>query len=53
MTLILLLAIQEEEGFVFADRSADGAAKLVQIELFRRGGKEALGIERGVAKKLE
>src|SRR5580658_8122985 len=53
MELILLLAIDEEEGFVLANWTANGTAKLVQIELFRRGGEEALGIERSVAQKLE
>src|SRR5580698_1419151 len=53
MKLILLLAIDEEEGFVLANRAADGTAELVQIELFWRGGEEALGIERGVAEELE
>src|SRR5580700_7663078 len=53
MKLILLLAIDEEESFVLANRTSDGTAKLVQIELFWRGGEEALGIERGVAEELE
>src|SRR5580658_1235660 len=53
MKLILLLAIDEEESFVLANRTADGSAKLVEIELFWRGGEEALGIERGVAEELE
>src|SRR5580658_1060470 len=53
MKLILLLAIDEEEGFVLANRAADGTAELVQIELFWRGGEEALGIERGIAEELE
>src|SRR5208282_3192058 len=42
--LILLLTIDEEKGFVLANRSPDGTSKLVQIELFWRGRKEALGI---------
>src|SRR5271154_7121998 len=53
MKLILLLAIKEEEGFVLANRAADRTAELVQIELFWRGGEEALGIKRGVTKELE
>src|SRR5580700_10525598 len=53
MKLILLLAIDEEEGLVPANRAADGTAELVQIEFFWRGGEEALGIEGGIAEELE
>jgi hypothetical protein len=34
VALIFLLAIDEEEGLVLANGPADGAAKLVQVELF-------------------
>ena len=53
MKLIFLLTVDEEEGFVFADGSAEGAAKLVQVELFGVVSEVALGIERGVAQELE
>ena len=53
MELIFLFAIEEEKGLVLSNGAADRAAKMVQVELFRRGGKVALGIKRGVAQKFE
>src|SRR5208282_1396476 len=53
MELVLLLAIDEEEGLVLLNWSTDGTTKLVEIELFRRGGEEALGIQIRIAEKLE
>ncbi len=53
MALIFLLAIHEKKRLVLLDRPANRAAKLVQVELLRRGGKVALGIEIGIAHKLE
>jgi hypothetical protein len=34
VALIFLFAIDEEEGLVLVNGAADGAAKLVQVELF-------------------
>src|SRR4029077_8086793 len=45
MALIFLLAIDEEERLILSNRSTDRPAKLIQVELFRRGRKEALGIQ--------
>ena len=50
--LIFLFAIDEEKGLVLSNGSADGAAKLVQVELFAGGGEVALGIEIGIAQKF-
>ena len=50
--LIFLFAIDEEKGLVLLNGAADGAAKLVQVELFRGGGEVALGIERGIAHEI-
>ena len=44
MQLILLLAIDEEEGLVFPDRAAEGPTKLIQVELFGRTRKEAFRV---------
>jgi len=53
VALILLFSIDEEEGFVLANGAADGAAELIQIELFGGGGEEAFGVERGVAEEFK
>ncbi len=53
MALILLLSIDKEEGLVFANWSANGATKLIQVELFRRSREEALGVQLGVAKEFK
>jgi hypothetical protein len=52
VALIFLFAIDEEKHLVLANGSANGAAKLVQVEFFRGGGKVALGIEIGIAHKF-
>ena len=52
VALVFLLAVQEEEGLVLADRTAKGAAELIEIEFFRGRGKEAARIEVGVAQEL-
>jgi hypothetical protein len=44
MELIFLLAIDKQKRLVLLDRPAHRPAKLVQVELFRGGGKVALGI---------
>ena len=53
MALIFLLAIDKEKRLVPRNRAAHRAAKLVQVELLRGVGKVALGIEIGIAHKLE
>ena len=53
VALIFLFAIDEEKDLVLANGSADGASKLVQVELFRGGGKVALGIKIGIAHKFK
>src|ERR1700682_5382134 len=53
VALIFLFAIEEEEGFIFANRSAERTSELVQVELFGRGRKKALGIQCSIAQKLE
>ena len=53
MALEFLLAIHEEEGLVLANRTADAASELIQIEFLWFGGEEALGVERLVAEKFE
>ena len=47
-----MFAIDEEKGLVLSDGTANGAAKIVQVELLPRGGEVAVGIERGVAQKF-
>ena len=52
MELIFLFAVNEEKCLVLADGSADRTPKLVQVELFDRVGKVALGIKIGVAEEF-
>src|SRR5713226_2686697 len=45
VALILLFAIDKKERLIFSDRPADRPTELIQVELFRCGRKEALGIQ--------
>ncbi len=53
LALEFLFAIDEEEGFVFDDGAADGAAELVQVELGGCLRKVVPGIQVGIAHKFE
>ncbi len=53
VALVLLLVVGEEECLVFANRAADRAAELIQIELFGVGSEEAARVQVRIAKKLE
>src|SRR4051812_15927331 len=49
----LRLVVDKEESLVLNDRSAEGSAELIQVELFRFLREKAFGVKRGVAQKLK
>ncbi len=53
VALILLLPIDEKEALILSNGSPNGAAKLIQVELFRRGCEKALGVQWGIAQEFE
>ena len=54
VALIFLFATStNKKGLVLANRSADRAAKLIEVEFFHGAGEVALGVEIGVAHKFQ
>jgi hypothetical protein len=53
MTLPFALIVKKEVRFVLLDGTAEGASKLVQIELLPGRGEKAARIQLGVAEEFE